>query len=114
MANCSCVIVLGAGIIGSATAYQLVKNGIENVLLLEQVTSESAVSPWLTCKLLSVHQLRNQGVGPRLGNQYRRLLGLAVATYVVFLCNLFHIYVALAPDTFLSRERKGSSVMRIF
>ena len=30
-------IVVGAGIEGSATAYQLVKKGVKNVLLLEQV-----------------------------------------------------------------------------
>ena len=31
------VIVVGAGVEGSATAYQLIKNGAKNVLLLEQV-----------------------------------------------------------------------------
>ena len=31
------VIVVGAGVEGSATAYQLIKNGAERVLLLEQV-----------------------------------------------------------------------------
>lgn len=30
-------IVVGAGIEGSAAAYQLVKKGVQNVLLLEQV-----------------------------------------------------------------------------
>ena len=32
------VIVVGAGVEGSATAYQLIKNGAKRVLLLEQVT----------------------------------------------------------------------------
>ena len=31
------VIVVGAGVEGSATAYQLIKNGAKRVLLLEQV-----------------------------------------------------------------------------
>ena len=31
------VIVVGAGVEGSATAYQLIKNGAKSVLLLEQV-----------------------------------------------------------------------------
>ena len=31
------VIVVGAGVEGSATAYQLIRNGAKNVLLLEQV-----------------------------------------------------------------------------
>ena len=31
------VIVVGAGVEGSATAYQLIKNGAKNILLLEQV-----------------------------------------------------------------------------
>ena len=31
------VIVVGAGVEGSATAYQLIKNGAKKVLLLEQV-----------------------------------------------------------------------------
>ena len=32
------VIVVGAGVEGSSTAYQLVKNGAKRVLLLEQVS----------------------------------------------------------------------------
>ena len=32
-------IVIGAGIEGSSTAYSLLKKGLKNVLLLEQVTS---------------------------------------------------------------------------
>ena len=32
------VIVVGAGVEGSATAYQLIKHGASRVLLLEQVT----------------------------------------------------------------------------
>ena len=32
------VIVVGAGVEGSATAYQLIKNGAKRVLLLEQVS----------------------------------------------------------------------------
>ena len=35
------VIVVGAGVEGSATAYQLVKNGAKRVLLLEQVKAQS-------------------------------------------------------------------------
>ncbi len=31
------VIVVGAGVEGSSTAYQLIKNGVRRVLLLEQV-----------------------------------------------------------------------------
>ena len=31
------VIVVGSGVEGSATAYQLIKNGAKRVLLLEQV-----------------------------------------------------------------------------
>ena len=31
------VIVVGAGVEGSSTAYQLIKNGAKSVLLLEQV-----------------------------------------------------------------------------
>ena len=37
------VIVVGAGIVGSATAYHLIKNGAEKVLLLEQVNLPSIV-----------------------------------------------------------------------
>ena len=32
------VIVVGAGVVGSSTAYHLVKNGVKRVLLLEQVS----------------------------------------------------------------------------
>ncbi len=32
------VIVVGAGVEGSSTAYQLIKNGVRRVLLLEQVS----------------------------------------------------------------------------
>ena len=35
------VIVVGAGVEGSATAYQLIKNGARKVLLLEQVITLS-------------------------------------------------------------------------
>ena len=35
------MIVVGAGVEGSATAYQLVNNGAKRVLLLEQVTSHT-------------------------------------------------------------------------
>lgn len=31
------VIVIGAGVEGSSTAYHLIKNGVKRVLLLEQV-----------------------------------------------------------------------------
>ena len=31
------VVVIGAGVEGSSTAYQLIKNGAKRVLLLEQV-----------------------------------------------------------------------------
>ena len=34
------VIVVGAGVEGSATAYQLINNGAKRVLLLEQVSSQ--------------------------------------------------------------------------
>ena len=34
------VIVVGAGVEGSATAYQLISNGARRVLLLEQVSSQ--------------------------------------------------------------------------
>ena len=37
------VIVVGAGVIGSATAYQVVKHGMENVLLLEQVSTQQCL-----------------------------------------------------------------------
>ena len=33
------VIVVGAGVEGSATAYQLIKHGAKKVLLLEQVST---------------------------------------------------------------------------
>ncbi len=35
--SCYDVIVVGAGVVGSSTAYQLVKQGAGKVLLLEQV-----------------------------------------------------------------------------
>ena len=35
------VIVVGAGVEGSATAYQLINNGAKRVLLLEQVSNKS-------------------------------------------------------------------------
>ena len=38
------VIVVGAGVEGSATAYQLINNGAKRVLLLEQVTK---IKVWL-------------------------------------------------------------------
>ena len=38
------VIVVGAGVEGSSTAYQLIKNGAKNVLLLEQVLKLYATS----------------------------------------------------------------------
>ena len=34
------VVVVGAGVIGSATAYQLLKHGASKVLLLEQVCAD--------------------------------------------------------------------------
>ncbi len=34
------VVVVGAGVIGSATAYQLLKHGASKVLLLEQVIND--------------------------------------------------------------------------
>ena len=34
------VIVIGAGVEGSATAYQLIKTGAKKILLLEQVKSK--------------------------------------------------------------------------
>ena len=37
------VIVVGAGVEGSATAYQLINNGVKRVLLLEQVTNKTMV-----------------------------------------------------------------------
>ena len=37
------VIVVGAGVEGSATAYQLIKNGAKRVLLLEQVGIDSVL-----------------------------------------------------------------------
>lgn len=36
------VVVIGAGVIGSATAYQLVSNGAKRVLLLEQVSKKGS------------------------------------------------------------------------
>ena len=45
------VIVVGAGVEGSATAYQLIKNGAKRVLLLEQVISYYSKNHelWYTC-----------------------------------------------------------------
>ena len=37
------VIVVGAGVEGSATAYQLIKHGAKKVLLLEQVLNKLSV-----------------------------------------------------------------------
>ena len=49
------VIVVGAGVEGSATAYQLIKNGAKNVLLLEQVGIDPAESPYYPCHAYGTH-----------------------------------------------------------
>ena len=56
------VVVVGAGVLGSATAYHLIRNGAKRVLLLEQVNCSglsscmSVLCPYLYAVFSVAHQ----------------------------------------------------------